>query len=309
METLHLRYFVAVAEELNFSAAARRLHMAASPLSQRIRDFERELGLRLFERDTRRVALTPAGAALLPIARDILEQFNSIPWRLREATRDDRTRLLIGMPAGLHPTLRSAVGTLRGRVDEQIELHRWPGKTQALITGVSEGKLALALARMPFSDPRLGQLPVLSEPMGAAVPADRFAGRDRIALAELADLAYVPPPRYIRSAYFDVLESELAERGIRNRLTIADTGYEGVAEVISSGLAFCVSILDPASPIHGHQLDNVAVLPFTDFGPRLDTALIWRRDRAEGGDLTELVRVACEVFVGSRSPETDNTPV
>jgi DNA-binding transcriptional LysR family regulator len=71
---LHLRYFVAVAEELNFSQAARRLHMAASPLSQRIKDLERELGHELFERTTHRVDLTPAGAALLPMARDILER-------------------------------------------------------------------------------------------------------------------------------------------------------------------------------------------------------------------------------------------
>ncbi|MFD0508420.1 LysR family transcriptional regulator [Streptomyces chiangmaiensis] len=79
LEMFHLRYFVAVAEELNFSAAARRLHMAASPLSQRIRDLEKELGHRLFERDSHSVTLTPAGEALLPLARDVLEP--SMPCR------------------------------------------------------------------------------------------------------------------------------------------------------------------------------------------------------------------------------------
>lgn len=90
MELLHLRYFVAVAEELNFSAAARKLHMAASPLSQRIKDLEHELGRRLFDRSTHHVELTEAGTALLPIARDVLDRVASIGWRLDQATKPVR---------------------------------------------------------------------------------------------------------------------------------------------------------------------------------------------------------------------------
>jgi DNA-binding transcriptional LysR family regulator len=108
---LHLRYFVAVADELNFSAAARGLHMATSPLSQRIRDLEHELGQRLFDRDTHHVRLTKAGETLLPIARDILDQVNSIPWRLREASGPQRTTVFLGMPAAIHPDLRAIAST------------------------------------------------------------------------------------------------------------------------------------------------------------------------------------------------------
>ncbi|MET8952040.1 LysR family transcriptional regulator [Streptomyces sp. NPDC004533] len=100
---LHLRYFVAVGEEQSFSAAARRLHMATSPLSQRIRDLGWELDHRLFDRDTHHVTLTPAGEALLPISRDVLGQVNSFPWRLRDATRPGRSTLFVGIPAGVHP--------------------------------------------------------------------------------------------------------------------------------------------------------------------------------------------------------------
>src|SRR5207248_1976868 len=107
---LHLRYFVAVAEELNFSAAARKLHMAASPLSQRIKDLEHELGQKLFDRSTHHVTLTPAGSALLPIARDVLEQVNSIPWRLREAAKSQRSTVFLGMPNGVHPDRRGRPG-------------------------------------------------------------------------------------------------------------------------------------------------------------------------------------------------------
>jgi len=109
MEMLHLRYFVAVAEELNFSAAARKLHMAASPLSQRIKDLEHELGQQLFDRSTHHVTLTGAGAALLPLARDVLEQVNAIPWKLAEAKPGSRqlklqsTRAAIASPKGSAP--------------------------------------------------------------------------------------------------------------------------------------------------------------------------------------------------------------
>ncbi|MET8786122.1 LysR family transcriptional regulator [Streptomyces sp. NPDC004589] len=295
MEVLHLRCFVAVAEELNFSAAARRLHMATPPLSQRIRDLERELGQRLFERDTHSIALTPAGTALLPFARDALDQFGSIPWRLRMATRVQRSTVLIGIPPGLNPELRARVSALADRVQGLFNLQRWPGNTQALVASVREGRLALALARLPFSDPALDLINVMSERMGAAVPADRFAGRNTVALADLADLAYIPPPKAIRPPYFEVLDQALTEHGIRNRITLTATGYAGISEVISKGSAFCISILEPESPMRGYSIENVTVLPFTDFHPSLDTALVWRRDRADG-ELKELVTAACDVF-------------
>jgi DNA-binding transcriptional LysR family regulator len=87
---------------------------------------------RLFDRDTHRVTLTPAGSALLPIARDVLDQFSSIPWRLREATRAQRSTVLVGTPSGLDPELRTRVGTLTDRVRERFELQRRPVRTQAL---------------------------------------------------------------------------------------------------------------------------------------------------------------------------------
>jgi DNA-binding transcriptional LysR family regulator len=292
----HLRYFVAVAEELNFSAAARRLHMAASPLSRRIRDLERELDQPLFERDTHRVSLTPVGEALLPIARDVLEEVNSIPWRLREVTWTERTTMFVGIPPGVHPALRALLETFAERVGETCELLRWPGSSKALAVAVHEGRLPFALVHLPISDPVLEQLPVMSERLGAVVPADRFAGRDSVELTELADLRFVVPPKEIGLAYFDQLDLEMAERGIKKRITLTDTGYDGIAEIVSSGIAFYVTMLDPESPMHGYAKANTKVLSFTDFEPVLETSLIWRRDRACDGDLDGLVDAAREVF-------------
>ncbi|EFL27984.1 putative LysR-family transcriptional regulator [Streptomyces himastatinicus ATCC 53653] len=297
MELLHLRYFAAVAQELNFSTAARKLHMAASPLSRRIKDLENELGHRLFDRDTHHVRLTPAGSALLPIARGVLEQVDSIKWRLDETTRPQRTTLLLGVPTGIHPDLRMRIDALAERVRDRFEVTRWPGATDRLVDAVCDGRLALTLARLPVGgDPALEQLPVMSERLGAVVPRDAFPGRESVALAELADLAYAGSPAAGTHAYFRGLDQQLSDLGIKKRITLNSATFDGVSEIVSSGLAFSISMLDPKSPMHHYRLDNVTVLPFSDFHPRLETGLLWRQDRANGGDLEEVAAAAREIF-------------
>ena len=295
---LHLRYFVAVAEELNFSQAARKLHIAASPLSQRIKDLEHELKQQLFERSTHRVSLTPAGAALLPLARDVLERFNAIPWKVREASTGRRAPLLLGMPAGVHPLLRERVLELGEAVEEHYDLKRWPGLSTNLIAAVLDGRLALTLARLPISDPALEVLPVMTERLGVAVPADQFAGLDDVPLAALTELSYLPPPGDGNSSYFTELDSRLDAAGVKKRIRLNTTDYVGIAELISSGIAFSLTMLDPRSPMHQYRMDNVAVLPVTELDPQLVTALTWRKDRAEpGADLHGLVEAARTIFV------------
>jgi DNA-binding transcriptional LysR family regulator len=295
VELLHLRYFVKVAEELNFSAAARKLHMAASPLSQRIKDLEHELGRRLFDRSTHHVALTEAGTALLPIARDVLDRVESIKWRLDEATRPARVTVFVGMPAGIHPALRERVNLLAARVEDRFEIKRWPGSSTDLVAAVKDGRLALTLARLPVQEAALDMLHVMTERLGAVVPADQFGGRESVKLADLAGLAYAQSPVEIVPAYFEQLDRQLDELGIKKRIQLSNTGYVGASEVVSSGLGFAVSMLDEDSPMRSLTLENVAVLPFSDFRAQLDTGLLWRRDRGES-DLAEVVETARDVF-------------
>src|SRR5512132_145644 len=96
MELRHLRYFVAVAEELNFGRAATRLRIAQPPLSRQIRDLEREIGTPLFERVARGVELTPAGRAFLPEARLTLAQAERAQRTAQRAARGEIGRLRVG---------------------------------------------------------------------------------------------------------------------------------------------------------------------------------------------------------------------
>ena len=132
--------------------------------------------------------------------------------------------------------------------------------------------------------------------LGAVVPGGLFAGRESIALAELSELAYAGSPSAVTNAYFRGLDRQLHELGIRKRVELGGATFEGVAEIVAGGLAFSISMLDERSPIRNHLLGNVALLPFSDFHPRLETGLLWRRDRARGGDLEEVVAIAREVF-------------
>src|SRR5215213_7736165 len=104
MELRHLRYFVAVAEELHFRRAAERLNIAQPAVSEQIRKLELELGVRLLERTQRSVSLTPAGAAMLPEARSVLGQADTAQRVAREAQTCALGRLRIGYLPDTLPT-------------------------------------------------------------------------------------------------------------------------------------------------------------------------------------------------------------
>ncbi|GAA2774428.1 LysR family transcriptional regulator [Saccharopolyspora taberi] len=295
MEIFHLRYFVAVAENLSFSRAARGLHMATSPLSRRVRDLEDELGTALFERDSHSVRLTDAGSALLPIAKDVLGRFDDIPWRLREKSSSRQLTVYIGIPPGLHSRMREKLKELERAVAPDYEIKRWPGGTGELLNAVQRGELGLALVRLPVHAEGVDVLEVMREPLGAVVPSAEFAGRESVSLTELLDHTYVLPAPGMVPTYFEQLKVRLAAAGIRKTITLNSGDYAATTEIISNGSAFSISMLDPGSSMQRYRTEATTVLPFADFDPALATGLIWRRDRA-GSDLAALVERAREIL-------------
>ncbi|MFH8347665.1 LysR family transcriptional regulator [Streptomyces sp. NPDC018045] len=293
MEIFHLRYFVAVAEHLSFSQAARRLHMATSPLSQRVRDLERELGQRLFDRDSHHVALTPAGRTLLPIAKDVLGRFDDIPWRLRREIGPERRAVYVGVPPALHPRIRERLTRLEERCAEEFDVKRWPGKSGNLLNAVQRGDLAMALVHLPVHAEGIEVVELLHEPLGAVLPAADFRGRTSVSLSELTDYTYVCSAPGTLPTYFEQLKVRLKAAGIHKEITLNIGDYASVAEMVANGSTFGITLLERENNANTYGNDANVVLPFADFSPSLATGLVWRRDRGEpDGDLHVLVREA-----------------
>ncbi|WP_406567697.1 LysR family transcriptional regulator [Actinoallomurus soli] len=145
MELRQLRYFVAVAEELHFGRAAERLLIAGPSLSQQIKALERDLGVRLFDRDRRSVALTPAGAALLPHIRDLLERADDLRRRAGRISGSETVRLgyVNWVPADL---------TARASAVAELRVDTWIVPSHAQAGRVADGGLDLAVCWVRTTD-------------------------------------------------------------------------------------------------------------------------------------------------------------
>lgn len=189
VHTRQLRYFVVVAEELNFTRAAARLHIAQQALSARIKQLEQTVGVSLLRRTTRTVELTSAGAAFLAEARSILAALEHSARAARRIDANESGVLTIGTGEGGALTLTEPIlATFRAR-HPGVQVHVKVFSYADPSAGLADGSIDVAYLRLPISggdwlrsetlfvEPRVGMLPA----------AHRLAGREVIAAAELAD--------------------------------------------------------------------------------------------------------------------------
>jgi DNA-binding transcriptional LysR family regulator len=289
VELRHLRYFLAVAEELNFTRAAARLHVAQPALSAQVRALETQLGCELFRRTTRSVALTPAGEMLVGEVREILARVDAALANARAAGRGVRGLLRIGFAA--HGAGEIGMEILR-RFSE-----RFPDVATELVSASSLHDLQsdllhratdTAFVWLPLLYEELAAEPVLEERRFVAVhPGHVLAGKPGVRVGDLLEEPLVAPwsafpPEFLR-AWF----GEFRPTG---RLPIdadATTVDESLA-FVSRGLAvYCV----PESASRFYARPDVAFRPIEDVDP-VSVAVAWRDDGANPAvaDFVEIVR-------------------
>ncbi|MER5932402.1 LysR substrate-binding domain-containing protein [Streptomyces sp. NPDC002054] len=186
MELRTLRYFVAVAEELHFGRAATRLHMSQPPLSRAIKQLETDLGAVLLHRSSTGVTLTPAGAALLDEARNLLAQADLV--RLRVAAAAGASTITIGILGDTTDRGATRLAATYRRQHPGVEVRIREADLTDPTCGLRTRLVDVALTRAPFDETGLTVHELRADPVGAVLRADDpLARRDRLTLADLAD--------------------------------------------------------------------------------------------------------------------------
>jgi DNA-binding transcriptional LysR family regulator len=271
MELRQLEYFVAVAEEANFTRAAERVHISQSGVSAQVRQLEHELGAPLLDRSGRTATLTMAGAAMLPHAREALAAVEAARQAVDEVNGLVRGRLVVGMVNGCTVTpLFDALAAFH-LAHPGIEISLYEENSERLLDGVRSGATDLALVGVAGAIPAgLEALVVVTESLVAAVPSGHpLASRTHVDLAEVAGYPIVclPEGTGIRTAFDDAC----ADGGVKPDIALQASAPGAVADLAARGLG--VAILSESMVAEG-PLTKVLL---NDAGPPAILAVIWRR--------------------------------
>jgi DNA-binding transcriptional LysR family regulator len=238
VELRQLTYFVAVADELNFTRAAARLRMAQPPLSQAIAKLERQLGVALFDRSSRQVALTAAGRVLLAEARDLIDRTGEID-RLVAAARDGQVwplrvacvpSALSGVLPAVLPGFRAAHPRIRPIVRE---LEQQP-QLEALRRGIVD----VGLCRLTSAPDGLAVHRLPDDRLECALPTGHpLAGTGPVHLAELAGEDFVAFPRAAAPIAYDALTAACAAAGFSPRIAYEVDNDQALLSIVACGLA------------------------------------------------------------------------
>ena len=293
MEFRHLRCFTVLAEELHFGRAAQRLAMTQPPLSMAIQQLEADVGARLFDRNSRGVALTAAGQAFLPRAQALLEQAAQAAREARDVGQGLAGQLQIGfagtvlyrgLPQVLqaftaaHPQLRLALRELSSS-EQLVEL--------------VHDRLDLGFVHTTRVPAGFSQILVSSQPFMACLPASHpLAAAGRLTLDQLKDDAFAIVMRAVSPDYHDRILSACADAGFEPALAFELRHWLSVVSVIAQGLG--VGLVPAALQQAG--LPGVVFVPLQQPLAPYDTHCLWRtgRDESALGAFLQAVRMAAQ---------------
>ena len=270
MELRHLRYFVAVADELNFTRAAARLNTSQPSLSQQIRQLEAHVGVALLDRSRHHVALTDAGRIFVREARDILGRIEHAGRLAKQAADGRAGDLSVGtFPAAdvrIFPTLRPLVATHLPHV--RLILHS--KYTLDPVMGLRTGALDVAFLRGPIDIDGLDALEVAREQIVVVLPAHHtLSRRTRIPIHVLHDLPCITMERALAPALHDAIAALYRKSRIRMQAVSSADNVLGHLQLVQEGLGFALlpdsvtSLLPPGvvvKPLAGDPAPVVSIV-------------------------------------------------
>lgn len=298
METRHLKYFIAVAEERHFGRAALRLHMAQPPLSQQIRQLEEQLGTPLLVRTTRKVELTPAGQVLLDRGRALLQEIDALVEDVQQVGAGATGVIRVGFTGTatyrLMPSIvQAARRTLPGlRITVQGEM-----LTPQMEAALDDGRLDVAVLRPPTRSEDVTLRLLEQDQLVAALPADSpFAERGTLDITDLAAEDFIGYPT--NSVVNSIFVEACRKAGFQPRLVQEAKETSTLLSLVAAGMG--VALVPMTSRMFSFQ--GVVFRPLRN-PPPVDLAVAWNRNNE-----TPLIRNFLALFDTLPTPQPPAPP-
>jgi len=292
VELRQLAAFVAVADELHFGRAAERLGIVQPAVSQLVRRLEKELGIVLFERSSHHVAITGAGAGLLPAARRVLAAADDLAAAVPALAGGQQGELAVGTTEGMGPKLNLVLARFADEhphASIRLEAMHTPAKVRA----VRDGTLDVAFVRAPVDREGIDAAELWSEPLVALVPARHPAASTEPPLPELASLPLILAERSANPGMHDALLDACRRCGLEPRLGPPLRNVQEALATIATGAAWTLLTAGNVAEAPG-----VAARPI---GAHTGIELIWRSTGA-GPLAKSFVELALRATSAARNP-------
>jgi DNA-binding transcriptional LysR family regulator len=291
MELRLLRSFVAVAEELHFGRAARRLHISQPPLSNQIRRLEDDLGVRLFERTRRSVSMTEAGAALLGRARHLLSEAERARLEVARVAKGERGVLSIGYtPTATYEVLPLLVPRFRAQAPD-VRLDLAEMRSALLPEALRAGRIEVGFACAPVDTRGVLEKVLVRERLMVALPSShRLAKKVRLKLGDLAGEPFVLVRRDIEPGWADGAANALSRAGVELDVVQETDSKIALLGLVAAGLGLSI-VSESMGSVHRR---GVTLRPLAGISYRFTLSLLYTKNPS--APAAELIALAREAY-------------
>lgn len=272
IETRHLRYFLAVAEELHVGRAAKRLHMSQPPLSRQIQQLEQRVGAALFDREGRRMSLTSAGRVFRDEAQRALDSLSRAADHARRVGRGARGIVRVGFVSTLlYGLLPSLVRDFRAaHADIELDLEELTADAQLL--ALAEGRIDAGFQLCPEPAPDIEPIHLFEEPLILCLPEAHAQARRRtpVPVTALREERFVMFPRHLSTGLHDRILGVAAQAGFSMQVRQQAVQMQTIVGLVSAGMGIAIV---PAC-MRALARPGVVYKKLTPAPPRIETALV-----------------------------------
>nr|WP_235949716.1 LysR family transcriptional regulator [Paenibacillus apii] len=270
-----MKYFVAVAEELNFTRAAKRLNMAQPPLSQQIKSLEIELGVQLLKRNNRKVELTEPGQVFLEEARNTLLQSEKAIKAAQLAQQGQIGRLTVGFVGSATDGI--FINKLKEFHDNYplVQLTLKEMTTSQQLDALYSREIHVGMLRPFVQETDIQSQVFTEESFVFALPKSHsLASRPKISVHEVANDPFIMPPRHYGPDFYDIINGYFRSCGISIRIIQEAVQMHTIVNLVASGLGISVV----PSSVKNFRRPGIVYKNFIEKPPQINLSLAWRMD-------------------------------